>query len=159
MRPRALRVLFVVAPALCMAAATAGEFAVGGLRVDGPHARATPPGARAATAYFTVENRGAEADRLIGVRSPVAAVAEMHTMSMDGNVMRMRSVRSVDIPARGKVAFAPGGLHVMLIDLKRPLAAGERIPLTLTFERGGALDVSVSVEPMTPAGADAMHPH
>lgn len=151
---------FVVAVALPLVAgpAAAHEFALKDLRIGHPYARATPPGARTGGAFLTVENRGTQGDRLIAVASPVAAAAELHSMAMEGTVMRMRAVRTIDIPAGGKVALTPGGFHVMLLDLKQPLAVGERIALTLTFERAGTIDVAVDVEPLVPA-ADAAHPH
>ena len=150
----------VVAVALLLVAGLAGahEFALKDLHVGHPYARATAPGARAGGAYFTVENRGPQEDRLIAVASPVSAAAELHTMAMDGNVMRMRAVRAIDIPPGAQVALKPGGFHVMLLDLKQPLAVGEKIPLTLTFERAGTIEVTVNVESMTPA-APAAHPH
>ena len=158
MRSALFRVVVAVALPLVAGLAAAHEFTLKDLRVGHPYARATPPGARAGGAFFTVENRGAQDDRLIAVASPAAAAAELHTMAMDGTVMRMRAVRAVDIPAGAKVALQPGGFHVMLLDLKQPLAAGERIALTLTFERAGTIDVIVNVESMVPA-ADAAHPH
>ena len=141
-----------------IATSDAHEFALKELYVGHPYAKATPPGARSGGAFFTLENRGAQGDRLIAVASPVAAAAEMHAMAMDGNVMRMRAVREIEIPAGAKVALQPGGLHVMLLDLKQPLAVGERIPLTLTFARAGTVDVIVDVEPMMPS-ADRARPH
>lgn len=158
MRFAFLRCVVAVVLPLAAGLVPAHEFALKDLHVGHPYARATPPGARAGGAFFTVENRGAQDDRLIAVASPVAAVAELHTMTMDGTVMRMRAVRTIDVPAGAKVALQPGGLHVMLLDLKQPLAAGEKIPLTLTFERAGVLEVTVNVESMVPAPA-AAHPH
>ncbi len=109
-------------------------------------AREAPPGARTAAIYLTVENRGAVADRLVGARSPRGAV-EIHAMRMDGGVMRMRATADVPVAAHGRVALAPGGLHLMLVDPVPPLKAGERVPLTLTFERAGSVDVQVRVDP------------
>jgi periplasmic copper chaperone A len=159
MRFAFLRLVIAVALPLVAGPVTAGhELALKDLRVGHPYARATPPGARAGAAFFTVENRGAQDDRLVAVASPVAAAAELHTMAMDGTVMRMRALREIDIPAGAKVALKPGGFHVMLLDLKQPLAAGEKIPMTLTFERAGSINVTVNVEAMVPA-AGAAHPH
>ncbi|MEP6678781.1 MAG: copper chaperone PCu(A)C, partial [Betaproteobacteria bacterium] len=155
---RSLWMGVALAGALAGGAAAAHDFALKELRVGHPYARATPPGARAGGAYFTVENRGAQDDRLIAVASPVAAAAEIHSMAMEGNVMRMRAAGAIDLPAGARIALQPGGFHVMLLDLKRPLVAGERIPLTLTFERAGALEVILAVESMVPAATPA-HPH
>jgi copper(I)-binding protein len=158
MRFALLRCVVAVALPLAAALAAAHGFTLKDLYIGHPYARATPPGARAGGAFFTVENHGAQGDRLIGVASPVAAAAELHTMAMDGTVMRMRAVRAIDIPAGAKVALQPGGFHVMLLELKQPLAVGERIPLTLTFERAGTIEVTVNVESMVSGGAPA-HPH
>jgi len=158
MRFAFLRCVVAVVLPLVAGLAAGHDFVLKDLRVGNPYARATPPGARAGGAFLTVENRGGQDDRLIGVASPVAAAAELHTMTMEGTVMRMRAVRAIDVPAGAKVALQPGGLHVMLLDLKQPLAVGERIPLTLTFERAGTLEVTVNVESMVPAAAPA-RPH
>lgn len=158
MRFALLCVAAAAATVLVSGSAAAQESALKDLRVAHPYARATPPGARAGGAFLTIENRGAQGDRLIGAASPAAGAVELHTMSMDGNVMRMRAVSAIEIPPGGTVALKPGGFHVMLLDLKRPLAAGDRFPLKLTFERAGSVDVIVEVEAMVPA-ADAAHGH
>src|SRR5205823_8427724 len=116
------------------------------LRIEHPYARATPPGARSGGAYLTIENRGGTADRLIHVATPVAGEAEVHSMSMEGNVMRMRAISAVDVPPHATTTLKPGGYHIMLLDLTRPLVPGEAIPLTLTFERAGTIDVTARVE-------------
>lgn len=95
-------------------------------------------------AYFTVENLG-EADRLTAVSTPRAEKAELHTTIEEGNVMKMRPVDRLDIPAQGSVTLKPQGLHVMLIGLKGPLKAGETLPLTVHFEKAGDIQVSVAV--------------
>jgi copper(I)-binding protein len=81
---------------------------------------------------------------------------QIHTMTMDGNVMRMHEVAGVDLPAGKRVALAPGGYHLMLVGLRKPLAEGTRVPLTLTFAHAGSIDVEVAVESMT-AGAHGTH--
>jgi copper(I)-binding protein len=140
--------------ALTLAASVIG--ATGDVRVVDARAREAPPGARTAAVYLTVENRGATPDRLVGARSPRGLV-EIHSMSMDGGVMRMRAIPDLTIPARGRVELAAGGLHLMLVDPAPPLKAGERVPLTLTFERAGPVDVDVGVDPLN---APAPHrPH
>jgi copper(I)-binding protein len=88
---------------------------------------------------------------LVSANSPIAAKAELHTHVMLGEVMKMQQVESVAIPAGGDVKFAPGGNHVMLFGLKKPLVAGEYFPLTLVFEKSGAVDVEVKVEQDAPA--------
>ena len=138
-----------VAFSLVAGAAFAQSYTFENLRIDHPYARPTPPGARSGGAYFTIENRGGQADRLLRVTTTAAGTAEIHSMTMDGNVMKMRAVASVDIPPHAATALKPGGYHVMLLDLKQPLAAGQTVPLTLTFEKAGAVDVPARVEPMS----------
>jgi copper(I)-binding protein len=134
--------------------AVAADYRLQSVRIEDAYARPTPPGARTGGAYFTVENQGGQADRLLRVSSPAAKSAEIHKMTMDGNIMRMRSVPSLDIPAGAKVTLRPGGYHVMLVGLERPLVAGQHVPLTLTFEKAGTIDVHADVE-AAPAGAQA----
>ena len=136
-----------VAFSLGAGAAFAQSYTFENLRIDHPYARPTPPGARSGGAYFTIENRGGQADRLLRVTTTAAGSAEIHSMTMDGNVMKMRAVASVDIPPHAATALKPGGYHVMLLDLKQPLAAGQTVPLTLTFEKAGAVEVPARVEP------------
>ena len=143
-------------PALVLAlVATAASFAsgardasVGDLRVVQAYAKATPPGARTAAAYLVIENRGAAADQLVAARSPAAAAVELHEMSHEGGMMRMRAVPHVDIPSRGSVRFEPGGLHLMIVDPKEPLRARQSFPLTLVFARAGAVEVELDVRPL-----------
>jgi periplasmic copper chaperone A len=143
-----LSTAFVAGVALAVLAGVAGahDYTLKDLLIDHPSARPTPPGARVGGAYFTLENRGRAADRLVRVDSPVAGSAELHSMAMEGNLMKMRPIVALDIPAGAKVALAPGGYHVMLVDLKRPLVAGEAFPLRLTFERAGTIEVSARIE-------------
>jgi periplasmic copper chaperone A len=155
MLARSARLMAFASVALlaCAASASAQSYTRDALRIDHPYARPTPPGARTGGAYLTIENRGGTADRLIGVATPVAGAAEIHSMTMDGNVMRMRAVGAVDIPPHAITALKPGGYHVMLLDLKRPLAAGETVPLSLTFEKAGTIDVTARVEAATDRSA------
>jgi periplasmic copper chaperone A len=150
----------LVAAALVLVAgsAAAHDYAVGALRIEHPVAPPTPPGARTGAAYFTLVNGGRDSDRLLRATSPAAAAVELHSMSMDGNVMRMRALAALDVPAGTTVALGSGGYHLMLVGLKQPLVAGERIPLTLTFEKAGPVEVSAWVE-MPKAGAADAHKH
>lgn len=134
--------------------ALARDYEAGTLRIERPWARATVPGQPAGGAFLKLENRGGE-DRLLSARSPAAARVELHTMSMDGNVMRMRQVESIALPAGATVELKPGALHIMLIGLKAPLKQGERIPLTLQFEKAGEVTVEVDVASLVPGGAAA----
>jgi copper(I)-binding protein len=137
----------LLAGAIAFAApAVAADYTLNELRILHPYARATPPGARSGGIYLVVENAGKQADRLVGAASPAARIVEIHEMRMEGNMMRMRPVAALDIPAGGKATLAPGGYHVMLSELHAPLVAGTTVPLTLKFEKAGAIDVTVDVE-------------
>lgn len=121
--------------------------AAGDISVTGAHARATVPQQPSGAAYLTLENKGSAADRLIGVSSPVAQSASVHTMSMDGDVMRMREAGALQLAPAAKVEMKPGaGYHIMLTGLKQPLQAGDTFPITLSFERAGKIEVSVVVD-------------
>lgn len=99
-------------------------------------------------AYLTIENNGDAADTLLEVRSDAAARVELHTMAMDGMVMKMRRLDTLPIEAGETVSLAPGGLHIMLIRLREPLSEGMSVPLTLVFEKAGSLEVSAPVRPV-----------
>jgi len=150
--------------ALCAALAALSVFAFqlhaqskGALSIEKPWARATVPGAAVGGAFLTVRNEGAE-DRLVGATSPIAARTEMHAMTMDKDVMRMREVKGIEVPAKGSVELKPGGYHLMLIDLKQPLKQGEKVPLTLKFEKAGEIRVELAVESIAAAApGDVKH--
>ena len=148
-------VLAMLAALLVSSAAIADEFQAKTLRVSNPFARATPPGAKVAGAFMTIRNVGPDADRLISASSPAAGLVEIHEMAMDGGMMTMRAVKGIDIKPGATVELQPGGYHVMLEDLKQPLRQGEQIPVKLTFEKSGVVEVMVHVEAM---GA-AAHTH
>jgi len=145
----------LLALTLVTGTAAAEDYKVKMLRVSNPFTRATPPGAKIAGAFMSIENQGKEADRLVSASSPVAAVVAIHEMTMDGGLMKMRAVKGIDLKPGATVELRPGGYHVMLEDLKRPLKDGEQIPLVLTFEKAGALEIKVNVGAM---GA-AAHTH
>ncbi|CAE6937795.1 Copper metallochaperone, bacterial analog of Cox17 protein [Pseudomonas marincola] len=131
--------------------ASAHEYDAGQLHIEHPWSREMPPVAPAAAAYFVVENHGKEADALISVSSPQAGLAQMHENLMEDGVMKMQEVKRVDIPAGGEVRFEPKGYHVMLMQLKGQMKDGERFPLTLNFEKSGAVTVEVAVQKTAPA--------
>jgi copper(I)-binding protein len=136
-----------LAAALCAAHAQPPAPAAATVQVGHPRARATLPGQPVAGGYLTLTNRG-PADRLLSVSAAVSRTAELHAMSMDGDVMRMRQVQAIDLPAGQAVELRPGGLHIMFVGLKAPLKAGDTFPLTLRFERAGEQQVTVTVEPL-----------
>ena len=152
-----LAALLAVAARVFAGAALAHDYQVADLAVGHPYARATPPGAPVGGAYLTLDNKGARADKLLRASSPAADAVELHTMAMDAGVMRMHAVPAIDIAPGQHVELVPGGLHLMMVGLRHPLVAGARVPLRLTFEHAGSVDVELSVEPMT-GGAMSM-PH
>lgn len=107
--------------------------------------------------YLTLVNRGKAADALVGAESPAAQKVEMHASSMAGGVMKMSQESRVALPAGGQVAFAPGGRHLMLIGLKKPLKMGDKVPATLRFASGEQLKVEFVVRAAAPAGAPQGH--
>src|SRR6185437_6141386 len=140
----------------------AHDYVLGNLRIEHPYVRPTPPGARTGGAYFAIRNVGKDADRLLRVSSSVAQTVELHSMTMDGTLMKMRAVSALDIPPGSTVTLGTGGYHVMLTGLRQPLTVGEKVPLTLTFEKAGGLDVLAYVEVQKPGAdldASAAHRH
>ena len=126
--------------------AFAHEFKLGDLMVDHPWARASIGKAKAGAAYLTIVNGGSEPDRLIAVETPAAKRAELHTHIMENGVMKMRPLTAVEVAPGEPTVFQPGGLHVMLMGLKAPLAEGETFPLTLSFEKAGKIEITVKIE-------------
>ena len=140
----------IAALALFALAAVSGAWAQtkGNLEIEHPWARATPPGASVGGGFATVRNAGVEPDKLIGASSPAADHVELHVMSMDNGIMRMRQVPSFAVPARGELTLKPGGKHLMFLGLKRPLKPGEKVPVKLRFERAGEVQVQLEVGSM-----------
>lgn len=120
----------------------------GPITVTDAWARATPPTAVNGAAYFTITNTGAENDRLVDVASDIAERTELHESLNDNGVMIMRPLISIAVPAGATLEFAPGGKHVMLFGLKKPLAVGDTFGVTLTFEKAGAIGATVKVSDM-----------
>src|SRR5690242_1732707 len=148
------RILALAAALVC---ATAALAQTGQPEVTSAWARATPGKAENGAAYLTV--RSPTADRLVSVSSPVAKKAELHTMSMSGNVMQMRPLAGIDIPAGQPVTLKPGGEHIMLLGLDHPLQEGKSFPLTLNFEKGGSRTVSVPIEKAGATGPEQTAKH
>jgi copper(I)-binding protein len=112
--------------------------------------RATVPGQKVAGAYLEIQSRSAA--RLVGVRSPLAKSAEIHSMSNEGGVMKMRHLDALDLPAGQSVRLEPSGNHIMLFDIKQPLEPGARVPLTLIIEQKGkkkSVEVQAEVRSVT----------
>lgn len=126
------------------------------LEVTHAWSRELPPTAPVGAAFLTVENPSQHADRLLSAQSAIAEVTELHAHIHEGDVMRMVKVETIDVPAHGKLTLEPGGYHIMLIDLKKPLVAGEQLPLSLQFERAGQIDITVDIK-SSDAGTSVEH--
>ncbi len=140
-------------------AASAHDYSVGELHIGHPYALVTPPGAKAGGAYLSIDNKGKAADKLLRASTARAGSVELHTMSMDGNVMRMRMVPAIDVAPGATVKLAPGGLHVMLQDLKQPLRKGDKFLMTLVFQRAGEVKVDIVVQDAAPAAGHDSEMH
>ena len=125
-------------------AATAGEPQTHAVAVRDAWSRATAPGMTMGAVYLTVQG-GTTPDRPVAAATKRAGATQIHVVTNDGDVARMREATGVDIPAGAKVELAPQGTHLMLMDLPQPLVAGARFPLTLEFSQAGTLLVSVRV--------------
>jgi copper(I)-binding protein len=125
------------------------------VKVEGAWARATVPGQKGTGAFMTLTAQ--QSLRLVGVASPVAGVAEIHEMKMEGDVMRMRAMPALDLPAGQSVALRPGSYHLMLMDLKKPLVKDTQVPVTLRFAdaqgKTSELQLSLPIALTPPAGA------
>jgi copper(I)-binding protein len=130
--------------------------ASGNLVVTQAWSRATPGGAKVAGGYLTIENRGAAPDRLLFGSTERAKKLELHKMAVSNGVMAMRPIEGgLIIESGGSVKFAPGGNHLMLVDLNEPLRQGEQVPVTLTFERAGEIKALFDVQGMGAQAAPA----
>lgn len=125
--------------------------------VEEPWARATVPGQKVAAAYMKL--RATEDLQLVAVRTSVTPQAEIHEMSMQGGVMKMRQISALALPAQKTVELKPGGYHLMLVNLTQPLTAGERVPLTLVFENRSRQREEISVQAEVRAIATSPAPH
>ncbi len=149
--------------ALASLPAQAHDYRFGTLVVDHPYAPPSVAGQPDGSVYIrTLRNGGDQPERLLGASSPVAQSVEIHQMTLDPatQVMRMRAVEAVPVPAQGEVSLKHGGTwHLMLVGLKQPLQHGERIPLTLRFERAGTQEIRVWVMRLRDAGNTTAHQH
>jgi copper(I)-binding protein len=128
------------------------------VKVDDAWARAASPGQTATGAFMTLT--APEGAQLVGVSSPAAGVAEVHEMKMEDGVMKMRAVAALDLPAGKPVELKPGGYHVMLMDLKAPLAPGSAVPLTLVLRDAHGAEARQELHvPVRALAAPADHDH
>ena len=119
---------------------------LGSLEISGAFSRATLPNAPVGGGFLTITNSGSEADRLVSASSPVSADVQLHEMAMEGDVMKMRHLENgIEIPAGSTVTLEPGGLHIMFMGLKGALVEGESVPVTLTFEKAGTVEITLII--------------
>ena len=138
--------------------AEAGAVAAKPVVADGWIA-ATAEGVKVSAGYLTLTNPGASADRLVSAATPAAGRTELHIMQTgEGGVMKMRMAETgIELPAGGELRFAPGGTHLMLFDLPAPLKEGATTPVTLTFEKAGAITVDFAIKPRSAGAKPAGH--
>ncbi len=156
-----IRVILSLAVAVATLAApvrAAAQVEAGSLVVLEPWSRATPGAAKVGAGYLVVENRGTEPDRLLRAEAEISAAAEVHESVTESGVARMRPTGGVAVAPKGRLELKPGGYHLMLTGLKRPLKEGERFPATLVFEKAGRVPVTFTVRGMG-AGAETHHHH
>jgi copper(I)-binding protein len=149
-----LKILVLSLAALLPIAAHAHEVTTKGVTVAHPWARATPGGATVGAAFVEIRTDKNTSDRLIGVSSPVASRAEVHSSSMQGGIMKMRHLDGIDLKPGASHVLKPMGEHIMLFDLKHPLKEGDLVDLTLDFEKAGPIAIKAPIESMA-----AMGPH
>lgn len=141
----------LIAAAVCAALsampALAGDVTIGALKISSPWTRATPKGAAVGGGYMTITNTGSAPDRLIGGAADIAARFEVHEMSMDNGVMKMRELANgIEIKPGEAIEFKPGSYHVMFMGLKQPLVQGQNLKATLQFEKAGKVEVEFVIE-------------
>jgi hypothetical protein len=142
--------------ALIAAPARAEEVKAGDLTITQAWSRATPKGAKIGSGYLTIENKGSAPDRLVGISADIAGKVEVHEMAMNNGVMTMRPLdKGLTIDPGKTVKLAPGGYHLMMFDLKSPLKQGDKVPVTLEFEKAGKVQLSLDVQGVGAQGPGA----
>lgn len=129
--------------------------------VQDPYVRLAPPNAPATGAFMVIKNNGDKDVKVVKADNPVSKVTELHTHLNEGGVMKMRPVPSIEVKAKGEAVLKPGGLHVMMIDIKTPMKEGDVVPITLSFDDGSTKQVDAKVvRPMAaPMPAAMEHKH
>lgn len=127
--------------------------------VHDPYVRLAPPNAPATGAFMVIRNNGDKDVKVVKADNPASRVTELHTHLNEGGVMKMRPVAAIDVKAKGEAVLKPGGLHVMLIDLKAPMKEGDVVPITFTFDDGSSKQVDARVVRPTAAPAPMEHKH
>jgi copper(I)-binding protein len=142
------RLILLLAGLVSLAAlpASATDYKVGAVEIQSPWSRATPKGTTVGAGYMKITNTGTQPDRLTGGSSDVAKTFQIHEMTMEKGVAKMRPLtKGLEIMPGQTVELTPGSFHIMLVGLKRPLAAGDHVKATLMFEKAGAVDVEFDV--------------
>lgn len=140
--------------------ASAHEYSVGALKIEHPWTRATPGGAKVAGGFMKITNTGSAPDRLVGGSSTIAGIFEVHEMSMDGGMMKMRALeKGLEIKPGQTIELKPGSYHVMFIDLKSPIKEGEMIKGELVFEKAGKVAVEFKASALGAASPATGHKH
>ncbi|MBN8991049.1 MAG: copper chaperone PCu(A)C [Rhizobiales bacterium] len=140
--------------------ARAGDATAGDIVITQAWSRATPNGAKIAGGYLTIENKGTAPDRLVGGSGEIAGKVEVHEMAMNNGVMTMRPLdKGLAIEPGKTVKLAPGGFHLMLMDLKGPFKQGDKVPVTLEFEKAGKVTVSLDVQGVGAQAPGGGHDH
>jgi len=132
-------------------------FAQPTVQLSSPWARATVPGQQAGGAFLTIQSE--QDDSLLAVSSPSSASMEIHEMRLEDNIMRMRQIPKLDLPAGQTLELKPGGYHLMFQGLRQPLQAGTDVEVTLTFEKAGPQTLHFPVRPLTAGAPDSQHQH
>lgn len=139
------RIMAALALAIGVLTATAAEADPSSISVEHAWSRATPKGAVTGVGYVTITNNGTGEDRLLGASSPVAETIQFHAGSTESGVMKMTQLPALDLAPGQTVTLKPGGIHMMMMGLTQPLREGQTFPLTLTFEKAGAVEVTAHI--------------
>lgn len=152
------RLLILLAATGALAAsALAHDYTQGEIHILKPWSRPLPPVSVNGAAYMTLVNKGSTADRLLSVSTPMARKAELHTHTMEGGVMKMRRVETIELVPGKPTVLEPGGVHVMMMGIEKPLVDGGSFPLTLNFEHAGTVEVTVRIFEPGESGHDMKH--
>ena len=149
------RLTMLAAGLLFSAGVLAG--AADNVSVQDPYVRLAPPNAAATAAFMVIRNTGDKDVKVVKADNPISKATELHTHLNEGGVMKMRPVPAIEIKAKGEAVLKPGGLHVMMIDLKAPLKEGDSVPITLTFDDGSSKQVDAKVVRATAVPAPTEH--
>jgi copper(I)-binding protein len=144
---------FAAALAACLPLGAWAAGAADNIAVVDPYVRMVPPGAMATAAFMVLKNAGDKDVKLVKAESSAAKITELHTHLNEGGVMKMRQVPAIAIKAKGEATLQPGGLHVMMIDLKAPLKEGDKVAVTLGFDDGSSKKIEAPIRKPAPMPA------